>query len=43
MTHVLLTSDSSLPSLRPLLFPTVRWILQHQALQFRPLCVQPLH
>lgn len=43
MTHILLTSDSSLPSSLPLLSPTVRWILQHQALQFRPLCVKPLH
>lgn len=43
MTHFLVTSDSSFPSLIPLLFPTVRGILQHQALQFSPLCVEPLH
>lgn len=43
MTLSLLTSDPTLPSLLPLFFPTVRWILQHQALQFSPLCVEPLH
>lgn len=43
MTHIPLTSDSSRPCLIPLLFPTIRGILQHQALQFSPLCVEPLH
>lgn len=43
MTHILLTTDSSLPSLPPLFLPTVRWVLQYQTLQFSPLCVKPLH
>lgn len=43
MTHIPLTSDSSCPCLIPFLFPTIRGILQHQALQFSPLCVEPLH